>query len=707
MTHSARAYRTSHENSPRRAARRHRPVEPMESRVLFHLDVQAAIPDVVVNSNAAPGIVDLNARLFNEESGPIVRLDYGALGAIDVQMLERGAPLSVQNFLGYVTNNTFDGTVIHRSEPGPPPFVIQGGGFRTNGTDISPPGTPTVPNEFSPTRSNVRGTLAYAKLGSDPNSATTEWFINLSDNSGNLDNQNGGFTVFGRVVAGMHVADAIASFARVNASPINGAWTSFPVTRTNTPDLAARPTPTTPVPDQMVVLVDSGVISPANAVTYSVVANDNPAIVTPEIQGNGLVLNYTPGTSGVATVTVRATEANTGAVVDDTFQVVVGAMDVALGAVGQPKSVAYTDADGTTGIITVTGGTASVRFTGVDLTQTPVRNVVQVAGTNAEALNITVTGGAPTINVRTTGGDGRVVLNGITSAGTLRNFLGKSVILRGNTNIAGGLGKLDVFGTEDATIVLNGAASAAGSSITIGSATDTDLNSATPVRTLRFGSWTGTDADPDSIVAQTIGTLQSRGAFAGDVSVLGAVNNVTVLGDLSGTFGAGSIRSLRAASLTGANITLTQAFAPTAQSLGRLTTTGAITNSNIRSAGNVGTITALSMSGSTVYAGVNTPDGGPLPDSADDFVAPATVRGVTIRNRAAPSFLASNVAASVLGRMNLGVVQRENAGVPFGLAAQTLASLNAADVAQARIRAARFTEPSQSLDLSDFEVRIF
>jgi cyclophilin family peptidyl-prolyl cis-trans isomerase len=677
----------------------------MEPRLLFHLDVQQPIPDVTVNSNAAPGTVDLNARIFNEESGPTVRLDYGSLGTIDVLLLERGAPLSVQNFLGYATNNTYDGTVIHRIEPGPPPFVIQGGGFRTNGTDISPPGTPTVPNEFSASRPNVRGTLAYAKLGSDPNSATTEWFINLSDNA-NLNDQNGGFTVFGRVVSGMAVADAIAALTRVNATPINSAWNSFPVTRTTSPDLPARPATATPVPDQMVVLNDVAVVAPATPVTYSVVSNSAPSIVTPTVSGGALTLTYAPGVSGVANITVRGVESGTGAVVEDTFQVVVGAIDVAVGT-GAPRSVAYTDADGTTGLISVTGGTASIRFTGVDLAQTPVRNVVQVAGTNAEVLNITVTGGAPTITVKGVGGDGRVVVNGITAAGTVKSFSGRSVILRGDTNIAGGLGKLDLFRAEGAEITLNGAAAAAGSTITILSAEDTKLNSATPVRTLRFGSWTGTDGDDDTIAAQTIGTLQSGSAFAGNVNVPGPIGNVTIVGDLSGTFSAGSVRSIKAASVTGANITLTQGFAPTGVSLGRLTATGAISNTNIRSNGNIGTIAALSLSNSTIYAGVNPPDGGVLPDSADDFVSAAAIRGVTIRNRAAASFVSSDIAASVLGRLSLGVINTDNAGVPFGVAAQTLASLNAVDAAGVPVRGARLAEPGQSSERGDFKVRIF
>lgn len=155
----------------------------------------------------------------------VVRFDT-TLGVINVRLYDTATPISVANFANYVSSGRWDGTIIHRSVPG---FVIQGGGFSLtpdvfNATQVTK--FPAIQNEFG--ISNLRGTIAYAKVGGNPHSATSEWFFNLADNSANLDNQNGGFTVFGRVLGnGMNIVDAIASLPRINAG---GAFTDVPVT---------------------------------------------------------------------------------------------------------------------------------------------------------------------------------------------------------------------------------------------------------------------------------------------------------------------------------------------------------------------------------------------------------------------------------------------------------------------------------------------
>lgn len=140
------------------------------------------------------------------------------LGEVVIELFEASAPLTVANFLTYVNNTSFGqgytGSFLHRLVPG---FVLQGGGYVFDGTNaFTITAGPPVQNEFS--LSNLAYTVAMAKVGGNPNSATNQFFINLANNSANLDSQNGGFTVFAMVEAGSRgVVDAIAALPRANA----------------------------------------------------------------------------------------------------------------------------------------------------------------------------------------------------------------------------------------------------------------------------------------------------------------------------------------------------------------------------------------------------------------------------------------------------------------------------------------------------------
>lgn len=136
---------------------------------------------------------------------------HTAFGTIDVELYDSEKPVTVQNFKRLVQAGAYRNTFFHRLVPG---FVVQGGGFTTiNAGDTNAFGPPwsnfgyvpnfgAISNEYSvgPLLSNTNGTLAMAKVGGDSNSATSQWFFSLTNNAGKLDNQNGGFTVFGRVI---------------------------------------------------------------------------------------------------------------------------------------------------------------------------------------------------------------------------------------------------------------------------------------------------------------------------------------------------------------------------------------------------------------------------------------------------------------------------------------------------------------------------
>lgn len=146
----------------------------------------------------------------------LVRLEtnwpFGGNRNIDIQLFPEVAPNTVNNFLYYVENDLYDFSLIHRSVPG---FVLQTGAF-TNFENFlgSIPTIDPVANEFQ--LSNTAGTIAMAKIGGDPDSATSSFFFNMGDNSSNLDNQNGGFTVFGQVISGFDLVQALN-----NSGPFN------------------------------------------------------------------------------------------------------------------------------------------------------------------------------------------------------------------------------------------------------------------------------------------------------------------------------------------------------------------------------------------------------------------------------------------------------------------------------------------------------
>ncbi|MBN8249891.1 MAG: peptidylprolyl isomerase [Verrucomicrobia bacterium] len=148
--------------------------------------------------------------------GTLIRIGT-PFGPLLAELYDEEKPATVRNFLRYVESGFWADLFAYRLDPG---FVIQAGGYvaverdTPNAAFVRIPRFDPVTNEFAtgPRLSNVRGTLAMAKLGNQPDSATAEWFINLGDNSSELDDQNGGFTVFGRVISGDGMLDVFNTF---------------------------------------------------------------------------------------------------------------------------------------------------------------------------------------------------------------------------------------------------------------------------------------------------------------------------------------------------------------------------------------------------------------------------------------------------------------------------------------------------------------
>ena len=148
-----------------------------------------------------------------EKGNPVVILTTSK-GTIEIELDAENAPISSENFLAYVDSGHFDGTIFHRVIPG---FMIQGGGFDA---DMEQKDTlAPIKNEAANGLKNERGTLSMART-SEVDSATSQFFINVSDNT-NLDHTSPdprgyGYAVFAKVTSGMDVVDAIVGVPRGN-----------------------------------------------------------------------------------------------------------------------------------------------------------------------------------------------------------------------------------------------------------------------------------------------------------------------------------------------------------------------------------------------------------------------------------------------------------------------------------------------------------
>lgn len=239
----------------------------------------------------------------------------------DFLLFRNITPVTAINFLGYVNRGDYENMVIHRLIKD---FVVQGGGFTIVQGDGPPlsdevPTQPAIVNEFGV--SNTLATISMAKLGGDPDSATSQWFVSTGANSNNLDVQNGGFTVFGRV-SQASFPDVMALNDGVGFTPVDlgGAFSGTPlVTGTINDNFTAErffrfsSASEIPLPD--------GQAGTDKELTYSVVSLSGDAIASATIEEGNLLIELTDALRiGTATVVVQA-EDSVGNQVVDTFEI--------------------------------------------------------------------------------------------------------------------------------------------------------------------------------------------------------------------------------------------------------------------------------------------------------------------------------------------------------------------------------------------------
>jgi peptidyl-prolyl cis-trans isomerase A (cyclophilin A) len=651
------------------AASRKRPasartVESLEERTFLNATILHAI-DPISGSPEGSTTISLSSTFSDPNvTGPVVLMQTSK-GDIPITLFDSQVHNTVQNFLYYVDHNEYNNTFIHRvvTVASGGIGIVQGGGYTTDLNTI-----PTIaPINLQYDLPNTQGTIAMARTG-DPNSAKSEWFFNAADNSQSLGQSNGGgYAVFGQVLYnGMQAVNAIYNLPTGGSFATSDGGTQAEVPLQN----YSGGTATT---SNLVVVQNASEVSP---LTYTVVSDD-PSIVNPSISGDALQLAYV--TDGTTNVTVTATDWG-GNAVAVTFPVTISGVPNTAATIGkgQARIVRFTDLNGVASTATLAGpGTAKFTFNGSGIatstskggvetvTGTPTSIAVSTSGTTA-ASTLTITG-APTIA-------------GLTSDGDLGAVNASRATLNGSLTVPGSISRVVLGAASGGTISVGG--SGRSLALSVGTASSEAVSSAEAISSLTGTSWTTVSelGSPSTISAPSIGRLSVKQAMNANVST-GKLGQATVGSITPSSWSVtGAVGGITAGSIMGLNLS--------AGSIGRIADRGDAVNSVVNSAGNIGAVSALGITGSRFYAGGPTNDGNGIPTA---FPTAATINSVIVGR---DGFGNSVIGAAALGRVSLNAVGSINAGTPFGVAAHTISFLSAT-VDGKRFSATRVTSADQ------------
>ncbi len=494
-------------------------------------------------------------------ASPIARIST-IFGAIDVQLFADQTPISVANFLNVANLGRYDSTIFHRSVPD---FIIQGGGFEAEPPFESIERVDPIQNE--PGILNTRGTLAYAKLGGQPNSATTEFFFNVQDNP-NLDTQNGGFTVFGEITsdAGLAIMDMINALETFDASSIRSALGELPVLD---PGAIASPGDADMedviIVERVAALMDIAAMPPGQPAGESVtIQGDGAAFLTIfDIAGAGL-------TQIDEMMTVRFADRG-----DRVSRVILepGFPEGAGIAIGGAESVGdirdKRRDSGDLAFIVSNAGINNIRINGA------------IAGAD---LNGAIVAGMQLATDIDNDGSNQDLTAVFTDGGSVRSIRADSLV--GDIVIDGGLKDLRVNSDiRDLDIVLGGGGDA--TRFRFAGLTDVSIRSESPINKLIAEQWLDRDETPDRLAASSMRVLKTQGDFEADLMLseaeqftpilrvariggdlrnarldaAGDVRNVVVRGDLHNVSAVidGELKKFRAGSLQNVDLMITGA----------------------------------------------------------------------------------------------------------------------------------------------------
>jgi N-acetylneuraminic acid mutarotase len=301
----------------------------------------------------------------------------------------------------------------------------------------------------------------------------------------------------------------------------------------------------------------------------------------------------------------------------------------------------------------------------------------------------------------------------INSDGPLKSITAKTTNLRGNINVSGSLASLiinDVDDSNDHTVTV-GSSSNPKAALSLGfdRVANLTINSQMPVKTISATEWLGGEID-----APSIGTITTKGdkkrSIAGDLDVNAtvdaSVSSIKTAGTLSGEWNCNAIKSVSALNITSAKLVLNQAPDAKLLALGALTAKRHITDSNIISGGNIGSISAGAMINSLCFAGIKDGVTG-LPDPAVDIDVTASIKSIAVKGiKGEPnSFINSDIAAANILSATLNYPQENNGGIPFGVSAGFIKSVKIKDTTWSKALKS-LDGPADNNDFGDLKIRL-
>ena len=281
------------------------------------------IPKGFGHEETTGSVVELTINTPGDNSSLFFEL-YDKKGAADTLTKK-----TAKNFLKYTKKGRYDDSFFHRSVED---FVIQGGGFSIPNKDYLDGGVPDSIKTFStiknePGNLNVTGSVAMAKLPGDPDSATSQWFINLADNNF-LNTDNGGYTVFGKVLGdGMKLVETMAEAIVVPAAEYyqNSALNELPLWDVNVGSQDGNDIANVR-PDDFLTITEASKLGKKDSLASYEVSSSDPSLVSVKLgKNNKIKITSSGNQKGKVDVTVTATSRLNGTTTEDSFDVIVGA----------------------------------------------------------------------------------------------------------------------------------------------------------------------------------------------------------------------------------------------------------------------------------------------------------------------------------------------------------------------------------------------